>query len=169
MLSSGSLEITQENDRYQNIKDDPSIPYQVDYYYGKIEMILIPFLILLFLFFGIYVIHSGENKNTSFLHFGLAAYILITERKKIKEFGKWKAQLSINEEGIDIKFKNLGFVSWEDTDEIEVDAEREILILGIEKGEDFKYLTIPLKDLYIKDYDEFNRIINVYLKRKNLL
>jgi len=98
------------------------------------------------------------------LSIGMSIYH--TDLNKIQDIWKREIQFSISDEGIDIKkFKQFGFVKWNNTQDISVDTENGILELGVWEKDEFYEVTFLLNDYPIGDYDEFLRKINVYLKR----
>lgn len=146
------------------INDDPSIPIQSDFYFKRSETIMSLILPLVFITAGFYVLSSGGSFIIGLIAIGLGIYF--TDLNKIKNITKEEVQFSISNEGIDIKkFKQFGFVKWENTENITIDTDNGVLRLGIWEEEDFYEVTYSLSEYQIGNYDEFLRIINVYLKR----
>ena len=121
------------------------------------------FLPIILIAIGLYII-SVDRMIIGILSIGMAFYH--TDLNKIKDIWKKEIQFSIGDEGIDIKkFKQFGFVKWNDTQDISVDTQSGILSLGVWEKDDFYEVIFNLNDYPIGDYNEFLRMINVYLKR----
>ncbi|KGE84842.1 hypothetical protein IX84_31360 [Phaeodactylibacter xiamenensis] len=91
-----------------------------------------------------------------------------TNLNRISDVWKKEVQFSIGNKGINFKnLSDLGFVIWEDTQDISVDIENGIFKLDVWRDETLFEVTLNLNEYQIGDYEEFLRKINIYLKRKN--
>lgn len=130
------------------INDDPSIPIQSDFYFKRSETIMSLILPLVFITAGFYVLSSGGSFIIGLIAIGLGIYF--TDLNKIKNITKEEVQFSISNEGIDIKkFKQFGFVKWENTENITIDTDNGVLRLGIWEEEDFYEVTYSLSEYQI--------------------
>lgn len=154
--------IREQDQNLEEIIDDPKIPNKIDYSYKKMDLIFSVIIPLLLLGIGIYLM-SLDNLMIGFLSIGMAIYS--TNLNKIRNITKRKIQLSISNKGIDLKFKDIGFVKWEDTEDIALDTKKGILSFGIWDNDDFSQVDLPLNDLEVEDYYDFLRAVNVYIKR----
>ena len=161
----GQIEInkTEEDFSLDKIEDDPKVPTKIEYKYKRSETIMSAFLPIILITIGLYLI-SIDRIIIGILSVGMAIYH--TDLNKIIDIWKKEIQFSIGDEGIDIKkFKQFGFVKWNNTQDISVDTESGILSLGVWEKDNFYEVTYNLNNYPIGDYDEFLRKINVYLKR----
>lgn len=154
--------IREQDQNLEEIIDDPKIPNKIDYSYKKMDLIFSVIIPLVLLGIGIYLM-SLDNLMIGFLSIGMAIYS--TNLNKIRNITKRKIQLSISNKGIDLKFKDIGFVKWEDTEDIALDTKKGILSFGIWDNDDFSQVDLPLNDLEVEDYYDFLRAVNVYIKR----
>lgn len=154
--------IREQDQNLEEIIDDPKIPNKIDYSYKKMDLIFSVIIPLVLLGIGIYLM-SLDNLMIGFLSIGMAIYS--TNLNKIRNITKRKIQLSISNKGIDLKFKDIGFVKWEDTEDIALDTKKGILSFGIWDNDDFSQVDLPLNDLEVEDYYDFLRAVNIYIKR----
>ncbi len=154
--------IREQDQNLEEIIDDPKIPNKIDYSYKKMDLIFSVIIPLVLLGIGIYLM-SLDNLMIGFLSIGMAIYS--TNLSKIRNITKRKIQLSISNKGIDLKFKDIGFVKWEDTEDIALETKKGILSFGIWDNDDFSQVDLPLNDLEVEDYYDFLRAVNVYIKR----
>lgn len=154
--------IREQDQNLEEIIDDPKIPNKIDYSYKKMDLIFSVIIPLVLLGIGIYLMLL-DNLMIGFLSIGMAIYS--TNLNKIRNITKRKIQLSISNKGIDLKFKDIGFVKWEDTEDIALDTKKGILSFGIWDNDDFSQVDLPLNDLEVEDYYDFLRAVNIYIKR----
>lgn len=147
------------------IEDDPLIPSKIDYYYKRVETIMSLVLPILLSLLGIYLIGVDQ------ILIGAISIIMAfyqTNLNRISDVWKKEVQFSIGNNGINFKnLSDLGFVIWEDTQDISVDIENGIFKLDVWRDETLFEVTLNLNEYQIGDYEEFLRKINIYLKRKN--
>lgn len=144
---------TEEIFSLSKVKDDPKVPSKIEYGYKRTETISSVFLPIILIGISLYLI-SVEEILMGILSIGIAIYH--TDLNKTQDIWKKEIQLSISDEGIDIKkFKQFGLVNWINTQDISVDTEKGILELGIWEKEVFYEVTFNLNDYPIGDYGEF--------------
>jgi hypothetical protein len=147
------------------IEDDPLVPSQIDYYYKRVETIMSLVLPIILSLLGIYLIGVDQ------ILIGAISIIMAfyqTNLNRISDVWKKEVQFSIGNNGINFKnLSDLGFVIWEDTQDISVDIENGIFKLDVWRDETLFEVTLNLNEYQIGDYEEFLRKINIYLKRKN--
>ena len=147
------------------IQNDENLPHASHYYFAKSELILNPILFVVLVAFGIYLIIKG-NYIIGVLSIALGIYLF--NLKKYRNLWNREIQLSISNQGIDMKFENLGLIEWNNTIDIVIDPENYTLKLGAWKNEEFYNINFPLNGLDIQSTDELLRRINVYLKRNQM-
>jgi hypothetical protein len=161
------VEINKKEDELSldGIEDDPLIPSKIDYYYKRVETIMSLVLPILLSLLGIYLIGVDQ------ILIGAISIIMAfyqTNLNRISDVWKKEVQFSIGNNGINFKnLSDLGFVIWEDTQDISVDIENGIFKLDVWRDEKLFEVTLNLNEYQIGDYEEFLRTINIYLKRKN--
>ena len=161
------VEINKKEDELSldTIEDDPLVPSQIDYYYKRVETIMSLVLPIILSLLGIYLIGVDQ------ILIGAISIIMAlyqTNLNRISDVWKKEVQFSIGNNGINFKnLSDLGFVIWEDTQDISVDIENGIFKLDVWRDETLFEVTLNLNEYQIGDYEEFLRKINIYLKRKN--
>jgi len=161
------IEINKKEDELSldAIEDDPLVPSQIDYYYKRVETIMSLVLPIILSLLGIYLIGVDQ------ILIGAISIIMAfyqTNLNRISDVWKKEVQFSIGNKGINFKnLSDLGFVIWEDTQDISVDIENGIFKLDVWRDETLFEVTLNLNEYQIGDYEEFLRKINIYLKRKN--
>jgi hypothetical protein len=161
------VEINKKEDELSldGIEDDPLIPSKIEYYYKRVETIMSLVLPILLSLLGIYLIGVDQ------ILIGAISIIMAfyqTNLNRISDVWKKEVQFSIGNNGINFKnLSDLGFLIWEDTQDISVDIENGIFKLDVWRDEKLFEVTLNLNEYQIGDYEEFLRTINIYLKRKN--
>ena len=148
---------------WEILASDSNFPNRLDYYFDQTELILSLIIPAAFIGVGVYLMTDGSF--VGLLSIGVGLYY--TNLDKIKNIGNRKAQFSIGNDGLDNKNAYPGFVRWDDTQEITVDAISRTIQFGFWQGDECSEITLQLNPYKIGDYDEFLRNINVYLIRNS--
>lgn len=162
------FEIEEVNILRKELIDDPTIPYQTDYFYKTIDLVRHIVLSLFLIILGAYFL---LDNNIIYGVLGIILFFYVLDWEMVKYIWTKEAQISMNEEGIKIKkIKKFGLINWNDTQDITVDTIEGILEFNfwtIEEGKEKLYTTTFFLTDYVENYDEFLRICNVYLKRNS--
>lgn len=148
----------------ETVGDDPTVPAVLEFGHDK-EMVAWEII-----YFSLMVVLSIYLLLNQHEIIGILCLLVFIYRRPgmhmLKDIGKWEVQLSIGDEEIFMRrFSQFGKIPWEDTEEITVDTEDGILKMDIWHDDQLYHVTYRLDILTVRDYREFLRILNVYLKR----
>jgi len=150
------------------IIDDPEVPQRLDFYYRRFEPVATLAAILFMSSFGIYMI-TQNSLIYGVLAIFTAAYLF--NINKLKNIWKREIQLTLSDNGIRSKvFKQFEFINWSNTQDTSVDPESGTLYITTNQHGMLQDFAININEYDIRkhniqDYDDFLRIVNIYIKR----
>lgn len=166
-----------KNDIFEKVKEDlkkGNIPYETKVYFSKTSLFFEMVIIFIFLAFGYgsaMVITAGETW-VSLILIIIGGFVII---KYIKKINNNSPQIILNNNGIKCtKHENLGFISWLDIKEFEIDSWGEgppILYLKFTSNYSEKIggkkISVNILNLRIENI-RMKRLLETYIERCNM-